>query len=176
MLNLSALQAACPALLEGELVAHMDLVSRAGLVDLDVTFFIQFTMFLALVLVLPKLLFNPLLDRLEHRDSRTDGARTDARRMLKEADAQVLIFEKATSDQKQTALAERAAARESAHQKAQGLIAHVRAQTDAEVQKGIADLRQDADQARADIDSEAAAISVSIADKILTGGSAAAQA
>jgi len=145
---------------------------RAGLVDLDVTFFIQTLFFLALVFILPKLIFEPLMERLGQRDTRTSGARDDAKRMLKDADAQVLIFEKATSEQKQVALAERAAARESAQQKAGELLDKVRADTDARVEAGIAELRSDAETGRAQVDADATAIAAEIAEKILTGGSA----
>jgi len=84
----------------------------------------------------------------------------------------VLIFEKATSEQKQVALAERAAARESAQQKAGELIDKVRADTDARVEAGIAELRSDAETGRAQVDADATAIAAEIAEKILTGGSA----
>ena len=168
------LAVATPAL-EALPVAH-DLVARAGMVDLDVTFFIQTGFFLALVFVLPGLIFKPLLQRIEQREARTSGARSDARRMLKEADEQVHVYEKATSEEKQKALAERAAAREDAKQKAQALVEDVRKKTDFKVTQGISRLRADADAAREEIEAEARTIAGLIADKIVGVDSNAGQA
>ncbi|GEM_PF-2050743 len=148
-----------------------EIVARAGMVDLDVTFFVQTVFFLLLVLILPRLIFEPLLKRFEQRDARTSGARTDARRMLKEADEQVHVYQKATSDEKQKALAERAAARDDAKHQADEMVKKVRMQTVQAVAIGVAALRKEADKARTDIDHEAAAISVMISTKILGGSS-----
>ena len=101
-------------------------INSAGLVDLDVTFFIQFFFFLALVVTLPKLIFNPLLERFTHRQDRTEGARSQAKAMLRDADKQIFVYEEATSKQKQKALAERAAARADAQQQAEGQPSNAR--------------------------------------------------
>ena len=144
-----------------------DVIARAGMVDLDVTFFIQTGFFLALVLILPGLLFKPLLERIEQREARTSGARTDAKHMLKEADEQVHIYEKATAEEKQKALAERAAAREDAKQKADTLVKDVRKKTEFKITQGVTRLRADADAAREGIEEEARKIATLIADKIV---------
>jgi F0F1-type ATP synthase membrane subunit b/b' len=144
-----------------------DVVVRAGMVDLDVTFFVQTGFFFALVLVLPGLIFKPLLARIEQREARTSGARSDARRMLKEADEQVHIYERATSEEKQKALAERAAARNDAKQKAGKLVEDVREATEARIAEGITAMRADADAARGGIEEEARKLGALIAAKIL---------
>lgn len=159
--------AAAPAL--EALSAAQNIAVRAGMVDLDVTFFVQTGFFIALVLILPGLIFKPLLARIEQREARTSGARTDARRMLKEADEQVHVYEKATSEEKQKALAERAAARDDAKQKADKLIDDVRERTEARIAEGIAAMRADADAARGGIEDEARNLAGVIADKILSG-------
>jgi len=148
----------------GELV-----INSAGLVDLDVTFFIQLFLFLALVLTLPKLIFNPLLERFTNRHARTEGARDQAKAMLRDADKQGFVYEEATSKQKQKALAERAAARAEAQQKAADLVQDVKKKTHFRITQGIATLVRAEAEARAEIDKEAAAISVLIADKIVEG-------
>ncbi|MCO4761422.1 MAG: ATP synthase F0 subunit B [Myxococcales bacterium] len=151
-------------------VAAWDLPTMsAGLVDVDATAIVQFGFFIALVLVLPKLVFEPLLSRFEQREARTDGARADARRMLKEADAQVAVYEKAMADEKQTALAERAAARNAAQKEANALIAKVRAETNSKIDAGIAALRGEADKARGAIEAEAGQIAALITAKIVGG-------
>lgn len=148
----------------GELV-----INSAGLVDLDVTFFVQFALFLALVFTLPRLIFTPLLERFSHRQERTEGARSQAKAMLKDADKQVFVYEEATAKQKQRALAERAAARADAQSQAAELVENVKKKTHLRITQGIATLVQAEAAAKAEIDKEAAAISLLIADKIVEG-------
>ena len=158
----NALAAAVPK--AGELV-----VNSAGLVDLDVTFFVQFALFLALVLTLPKLIFNPLLERFTNRQARTEGARSQAKAMLKDADKQVFVYEEATAKQKQKALAERAAARADAQGQAAELVENIKKKTHLRITQGIATLVRAEAEAKSEIEKEAAAISVLIADKIVEG-------
>lgn len=143
--------------------------AAAGLVDVDATAIVQFGFFIALVLVLPKLVFEPLLARFEQREARTEGARADARRMLKEADEQVAVYEKAMTDEKQRALAERAAARNAAQREANELISKIRAETNAKIDAGIATLRAEGDKARAAVEGEANQIAALITAKIVGG-------
>ncbi len=144
-------------------------VAAAGLVDVDATAIVQFAFFLALILVLPKLVFEPLLARFEQRDARTEGARAEAKRMLKEADEQVAVYEKAMSQEKQRALAERATARNAAQKEASTLVSQVRTETNARIDAGISALRVEADKARTAIEAEAEQIAALITDKIVEG-------
>ncbi|MEY3012609.1 MAG: synthase [Pseudomonadota bacterium] len=143
----------------------------AGLVDVDATAIVQFLFFLTLVLVLPKLIFEPLLKRFDQRSARTEGARAEARRMLKEADEQVVVFERAMADEKQRAMAERAAARMQAQRETNDAIAKVRRETNARIESGIEGLRAQGVSARAEIDAEAKAIAGMIVTKIIEGRS-----
>ncbi|MEO2193247.1 MAG: hypothetical protein ABGY24_12430, partial [bacterium] len=59
----------------------------------------------------PRLISNPLLERSPNPQDRTEGARHQAKAMQRDADEQIVVYEAATSKQKQKALAERAAAR-----------------------------------------------------------------
>lgn len=149
----------------------LDRAVAAGLVDVDATAIVQFVFFLVLVLVLPKLVFGPLMERFEQRDARTEGARAEARRMLKEADEQVAVFERAMSDEKQRAMAERQAARMQAQREANELVSRVRAETMAKIDAGIAKLQAQAQTANAELEAESKAISALIVGKILGGKS-----
>lgn len=149
----------------------LDRAHAAGLVDVDATAIAQFAFFLTLVLVLPKLIFEPLLKRFDQRSARTDGARAEARRMLKEADEQVVVFERAMADEKQRAMAERAAARMQAVRETNDAIAKVRRETNARIDAGIDALRAQGDAARAELDTEAKAIASMIVGKIIEGRS-----
>lgn len=149
----------------------LDRAVSAGLVDVDATAIVQFVFFLVLVLVLPKLVFGPLMERFEQRDARTEGARAEARRMLKEADEQVAVFERAMSDEKQRAMAERQAARMQAQREANELVNRVRTETTGRIDAGIAALQAQAQRANAELEAESKAISALIVGKILGGKS-----
>jgi F-type H+-transporting ATPase subunit b len=141
----------------------------AGLVDVDVTALVQSLFFLLLVFTLPKLIFEPMLKRFDQREARTEGARAEARRMLKESDEQVQVFEKAMADEKTRARAERAAARMQAQREANETVAKVRRETNERIDAGIAALSAEAAKAQAELDVEAKAISALIVQKILAG-------
>lgn len=146
-----------------------DLVAAAGLVDVDVTMFVQFGLFLVLAVVLPRLIFAPLMERFEQRAARTEGARADARRVQREADQEVATFERAMSDEKQRALAERQAARMQAQREAQQLIQRVRTETAARMERGMADLAQAAQAGRTLMDTEARELAGMIVTTIVKG-------
>ena len=169
--TISAAVSRSPAALDAAVLDHAwELpVAAAGLVDIDATAIVQFGFFIALVLVLPKLIFDPLLARLEQRDARTDGARAEAKSLLKEADEQVVVYERAMAQQKQQALAERAVARNAAQREANELLAKVRAETNRKIEAGIAAMRSEADKARGAIEAEAAQIAGMITAKIVEG-------
>ena len=53
-------------------------IARAGLIDLDVTFFFQLAVFLTLVVILNRIAFRPLLALFAERHRKTEGARCEA--------------------------------------------------------------------------------------------------
>ena len=73
------------------------------------------------------------------------------------------------TDEKQRALAERAAARNAAQREANELISKIRAETNAKIDAGIATLRAEGDKARAAVEGEANQIAALITAKIVGG-------
>src|SRR5437868_9777708 len=76
---------------------HQALFSLAAghpLIDIDLTVFVQFGLFLLLFLVANKLLFQPYLALRERRRAGIDGARAEADRMTAQADAKLADYEK----------------------------------------------------------------------------------
>ena len=61
------------------------LLSSGSLVDLDATYFIQLGIFLFMLIVLRKLLFQPLVRLIEARRQATEGAMETARNLNEEA-------------------------------------------------------------------------------------------
>lgn len=157
----------------GSLIGHghglAQAASRAGLIDLDATVVFQSVFFVVLMLVLPKLVFQPMLARIDQREARTDGARAEAKAMRHAADEQIAAYDKATAQEKRRALDERARTRAEAEQKAAALISQARTQTALRIDAGIAEQKKQVDAARTQLQAEAATLGRQIADKIAEG-------
>ena len=146
-----------------------DHVARAGLIDLDGTIFVQFGFFALLVLVLPSLIFNPMLARIEQREARTDGARADAKAMRHLADDQVAHYETAIAAEKRKALHERAETRAATMKMAASLVATARTETAERIDQGLAAQRAQADVARTQLAGDAEGLARQIATKLVEG-------
>ena len=144
-----------------------DLVSRAGLIDLDVTVFYYAGLFVILLLVLPNLVFKPMLERMDKRDERTSGARHDAQVIRKAADAEAEQFDKHVAEEKRKALEERAKMREETQRKADETIGQARRDTQARIEAGLAEQHAQAAQARVTIEGDAREIANAIAQKLV---------
>lgn len=70
------------------------IASGHPLIDIDGTVFIQFAIFLVMLVVSNKLLFQPYLKLRARRAEGIDGARASAERMTAEADAKLADYEK----------------------------------------------------------------------------------
>jgi F-type H+-transporting ATPase subunit b len=145
------------------------LIASGGhpLIDIDLTAFVQFGLFLVLMYVANKLLFQPYLQLRERRKAGIDGARAEAERMTAEADAKLADYEK------QLAVARNRANEEGRKVRAEA-TAHEREVTDkarAEAQKAIdeatAKMRAETDAARGQLMPQADAIARSMASKLL---------
>ena len=144
----------------------IDAAQRAELIDVDITLGIQAFFFFTLVLVLPRLIFKPMLVRIEQREARTEGARAEAKAMRHAADDRVSTYDSATAEEKRKALEERALVRQSTQKNAADLIAKARVDSAARLDRNLGEQRAKAEQARADLRVEAQAISKAIADKL----------
>lgn len=147
----------------GELAAF---AQRAELIDVDVTLVFQSIFFFTLIFVLPKLIFQPMLGRIEQREARTEGARAEAKAMRHAADDRVATYDAATADEKRRALDERAQIRTATQKNAADLIAKARAQSAQRLETNLAQQKTTADAARVDLRAEAHKIAQNIADKL----------
>ena len=76
---------------------HQALVSLAAghpLIDIDLTVFVQFGLFLILFVVANKFMFQPYLALRTRRKDGIEGARAEAERMSAQADAKLADYEK----------------------------------------------------------------------------------
>ena len=67
--------------------------SEHPLIDLDLTVVVQFGLFLVMLVVLNKVLFQPYLRLRDKRQAGIEGARLEADRMVAEADAKLADYE-----------------------------------------------------------------------------------
>ncbi len=141
-------------------------LARAGLIDLDATIITQAVFFFALLLLLPGLVYKPLLQRFDQREERTEGARATAKAMRKQAREEVARYEAAVASQRKDALAERADTRARAQAQADALVATARTEAAQRVTAGIAEQRATAETARQALRTEADALAGAIADKL----------
>jgi F-type H+-transporting ATPase subunit b len=72
----------------------VSLASGHPLIDIDLTVFIQFALFLITLYVSNRLLFQPYLQLRERRKAGIEGARAEAERMTAEADAKLAEYER----------------------------------------------------------------------------------
>lgn len=142
-------------------------VQRAGLVDVDITIVIQAVFFIVLLVVLPNLIFKPMLARIDQREARTDGARDEAKKMRKAADEEGAKFEAAIAETRKQALAERASQRSAAQRKAAETLTAAKAAAAADIDRQIAQQRSAADVARKQLEVDARSIAAQIADRIV---------
>jgi len=145
------------------------LVSIAAhpLIDIDLTAVVQFALFLILMFVANKLLFQPYLALRERRKAGIDGARAEAERMTAQADAKLADYEK------QLAVA-RDRANEEARKIRNEAVSHERETTDkarstaqAAIDEAQGKMRAETDAARATLLPQADAIAKQIASKLL---------
>jgi F-type H+-transporting ATPase subunit b len=137
------------------------------LIDIDLTVFVQFALFLLLFVVANRLLFQPYLQLRERRKSGIEGARADAERMSASAEAKLADYDK------QLAAARHRANEEGRKVRAEGM-AHEKEVTDkarAEAQKAIDEatskMRAETDAARLQLLPQASTLARQIASKLL---------
>jgi len=143
------------------------LAASHPLIDIDWTVLVQFGLFLVLLAVSNKLLFQPYLQLRARRSTEIDGARAEADRMAAKADAELADYEKKLAAARSRANAEGGKVR------AEG-IANEKATTDAaraEAQKALdeatARMRAETDAARLQLLPQAQTLARQIASKLL---------
>lgn len=143
------------------------IASGHPLIDIDATAFVQFALFLVLMFVANRLMFQPYLALRERRKSGIDGARDEAERMTAQANAKLADYEK------QVAVA-RGRANEEGRKVRNEAVAHEREVTDkarataqAAIDEAQAKMRAEAEAARAQLMPQADAIARQIASKLL---------
>ena len=141
--------------------------SEQPLIDLDWTAVIQLVLFLVMLFVANKLLFQPYLRLRAARQAGIEGARAEADRMVAEADAKLVDYETQlaaardrASDEARTIRAQASAYERETTEKARG-------QATAALDQAQTKLRADTDAARAQLMPQAEQLARMMGQKLL---------
>jgi F-type H+-transporting ATPase subunit b len=149
---------------------HQALVSLAAghpLIDIDLTVFVQFGLFLILFVVANKFMFQPYLALRTRRKDGIEGARAEAERMSAQADAKLADYEKQLAQARSRANDEgrKVRAEAAAHEKT--VTDESRAASQKVLDETTAKLRTETDAARLQLLPQANALARQIASKLL---------
>src|ERR1051326_2031322 len=119
------------------------------LIDIDGTVFVQFALFLILFFIANKLLFQPYLRRRERRREGIDGAREEAQKRTAQADAKLADYEKQLAVARDRANEEGRKVRAEASKHERDVTDAARATAQKSIDEALAQMRGEADTARA---------------------------
>ena len=147
--------------------ALVSIASGAPLIDIDWTVLVQFGLFLLLLLVSNKLLFQPYLRLRERRKQGIDGAREEAERMTAQADASLANYEKQLAAARSRANEEGRKVRAEAAGHEKDVTDKARAEAQKAIDEATAKMRQETDAARLQLLPQANQLARQIASKLL---------
>lgn len=147
--------------------AHETLASGAPLIDIDLTVFVQFGLFLLLFLAANKLLFQPYLALRERRKAGIEGAREEADRMTASADAKLADYEKQLAAARNRANEEGRKVRTEASAHEKEVTDKARAEAQKAIDEATAKMKQETEAARLQLLPQASTLAKQIATKLL---------
>jgi F-type H+-transporting ATPase subunit b len=133
----------------------------------DFTFVIQLVSFFILWLGLKRLLFDPMLQVLEQRESRTSGARQAATEMNAAAQVSETEYDQRMHDVRVALAGEATAARNASQAEEQRVLSETRAQANTQLSQLRDSLRRQADEARAALTAEARDLASRIMERVV---------
>jgi F-type H+-transporting ATPase subunit b len=137
------------------------------LIDIDGTIFIQFGLFLVMLVVANKLLFQPYLRLRERRAEGIEGAKAEAERMTAEADAKLADYEKQLAAARTRASDEQRKIRGAANAHEREVTGAARAAAAASLEEARERVRGETEAARKELLPRAEAIGAQMASRIL---------
>jgi F-type H+-transporting ATPase subunit b len=137
------------------------------LIDIDGTAFVQFALFLLLMFVANKLMFQPYLALRERRKAGIDGARAEAERMTAQADAKLADYEKSLAVARERANEEGRKVRGEAAAHEKDVTEKARTSAQQSIDEASTKMRSETEAARAQLLPQAEAIAKQMASKLL---------
>jgi F-type H+-transporting ATPase subunit b len=147
-------------------VDHLDL-RIAGMIDVDATFFIQFGIFVFLIIAMKVLVYDPFLSLQDRRDRATGGAISEAKEAGKTVERLKTQLEDGLSQARARGTQIRDELRAEAETQTQSEVDVVSAEMSAMVEAELATLKGAEADARSQIDVEATRIASVLADRIM---------
>jgi F-type H+-transporting ATPase subunit b len=149
---------------------HQALTSLASghpLIDIDLTVFVQFGLFLLLFVAANKLLFQPYLALRERRKAGIEGARAEAERTTASADAKLADYEKQLAAARNRANEEGRKLRTEATSHEKDVTDKARAEAQKSIDEATAKMKQETEAARLQLLPQANTLAKQIATKLL---------
>lgn len=142
-------------------------LSGSPILDVDATMLIYIVLFFVLLWVLNTFLFRPIMALFDEREKAIDGAKRDARKLEKDAEAKLNAFEDEMAKMRKEASAERDRMRADATRRERKLLDKVKGETDAMVAESEATMAKEASRIRKEIAAETPKLAKQIASKLL---------
>lgn len=150
---------------------HLDPLSTIAsghpLIDIDLTVFVQFGLFLLLLIISNKLLFQPYLQLRERRKAGIDGARAEGERKTAEAVAKGADYDKQYAQALNRANEESRKVRAEAAANEKDVTDKARAEAQKALDEATAKMRQETEAARLQLLPQANQLARQIASKML---------
>lgn len=143
------------------------LLSGGALIDLDATVLFQAFTFLAVFLILWRLVFRPMTTLFEAREQAIDGAKAAAKKTETEAEAALQEFQGKLQEAKVAAAAERDRLRADGQRIERELLAKAREESGQTLSDATKKMTEEADVVRAQIKEGVPAMAGQIAEKLL---------
>jgi F-type H+-transporting ATPase subunit b len=143
------------------------LAAAHPLIDIDSTVFVQFGLFLLLLWVANKWLFQPYLQLRERRKAGIEGARAEAERMTAQADSKLADYEKQLASARNRANEEGRKVRAEAAANEKSTTDTARASAQKSIDEATAKMRGQAEAARLQLLPQANTLAKQIASKLL---------
>ena len=155
-----------------DLIAQRELLQRAGVVDLDASVLFMLALYLVFFVLMNKILLTPLREVFDKRHSLTGGAREEAERAVQDAETKIAEYKKKVGEARREAMAKAKEIKAEGQSAEREMLEGVRAEVEAEVQKGLTDLEAQKQAAEAELEANAQETGNRIAAVILQGGAA----
>jgi F-type H+-transporting ATPase subunit b len=137
------------------------------LIDVDGTLFVQFGLFLIMLLVLSRLVFRPYLALRGQRSKSIDGAKHEAKEMEGKARSMVADYDARLTKAKQRGGEERMRMRSEAAARERQVLGQARDESSKTVDAARLKLSRDAAHAKTALDAQAQALAKQMVKKIL---------
>jgi F-type H+-transporting ATPase subunit b len=135
--------------------------------DIDVTYLIQFGLFLFTLVTLNGLILQPFLKVLQERDARTEGAQAEVSVLLEAGDRDMAAYQKRMREARGTAQKEREALRDEGRAQERSYLADIRAEIADTLNSARDQVKDEEARARAELARESDAMARELVERIL---------